>query len=505
MSEREARRRRKPSDIVQKPWRQLVNPFKPLQLISEDEVEAIHEAALRILQETGIRCHVAEARELLRKAGARVDESDARVHLGRDIVEHALKTIPSTVTLSPRNPQRALKLGGNFMATSTVLGPPTITDLVRGRRSGTLADLQEVLKLTQFFNIVHMNGFPVEALDCEVRFRHLDAALAMLTLTDKVPALYCQSRQRIEDVLTLCAMARGESLDEFSKQSGAYAIINTNTPLQYDVPMTIGVMDMARHNQPTLITPFILAGASTPNTLASAIALNTAEILFGVVLSQLVRPGSPVLHGLAVVNVDMKTGSPAYGWADMHRGTIIGAQMARRYNMPIRASIFSSSNTPDFLSGAESSMAAFTAMAAGGHLLMHSFGWLEGGLCTSYEKFVMDCEVMQNIAHMMEPVGVSPDALAFDEIADIGPGGHFFGTSRTIATYETAFYQPMLASTQNYGAWKEAGAKDGAQRATAIWQEALRCYEPPALDANRLEEMTTFVAKRKEQGGAPLD
>jgi trimethylamine---corrinoid protein Co-methyltransferase len=505
MTDRGLRRRRKTSDIVQQPWAQMVNPFKPAELISVDEVESLHQAALSILENTGIRCHVAEAREILQKAGARVDDSKSHVWLGREFVEQALKTVPSQVTLTPRNADHAVRLGGQHMATSTVLGPPHVTDLVRGRRTGKLADLEELLKITQFFNVVHMNGFPLEAQDVEVRFRHLDAALAMLTLTDKVPALYCQSRQRIEDVLTLCAMARGETLKEFGKRPGAYAIINTNTPLQYDVPMTIGVMDMARHGQPTLITPFILAGASTPNTLASALALNTAEILFGVTLAQLVRPGAPVFHGLAVINVDMKTGAPAYGWADMHRGTLIGCQIARRYNMPIRTSIFSSPNTPDYFAGSETAMAAMTAMMSGGHLLMHATGWLEGGLCTSLEKFVLDCELMQNIAHFMRPADTSADAFALQEISEVGPGGHFFGTERTIASYESAFYRPILASTQNYGAWFEAGSKSALERATSIWQEALRTYEQPALDVARLEAMIEFVAKRKEQGGAPLD
>ena len=214
-----------------------------------------------------------------------------------------------------------MKLGHDDFTTAAVLGPPNCTDLIRGRRSGSLADMAELLKLTQFFNAVQMNGWPVEPLDIEVRHRHLDAALAMLTLTDKVPYVFCQSRQRIEDVLTMCAMARGETLEEFSKRPGVFSIINTNTPLQYDVPMTIGVMDMAKYGQPTLLTPFVMAGASTPATIASAMALNTAEVLFGTTLAQLVRPGAPVLYGCAVMNVDMKTGAPAYGLADMHRCT----------------------------------------------------------------------------------------------------------------------------------------------------------------------------------------
>ncbi len=233
--------------------------------------------------------------------------------------------------------------------------------------------------------------------------------------------------------------------------------------------------------------------------------MNTAEILFGVTLAQLVRKGAPVLYGCAAMNVDMKTGSPAYGWADMNRLSLAGGQMARRYNMPMRTSNFSASNVPDFLSGMESTFTGYTALTAGAHLLMHAAGWVEGGLCTSYEKFVLDCEIMQSLQHMMQPVEISEDAFALDEIATVGPGGHFFGTARTIATYETAFYRPLIASTQNHGAWMEEGGRTAAERATALWQEALDAYEAPPLDAARREEMLAYVAKRKEEGGAPLD
>jgi trimethylamine--corrinoid protein Co-methyltransferase len=350
-----------------------------------------------------------------------------------------------------------------------------------------------------------MNGWPVEPLDCEVKDRHLDAAFAMLTLTDKVPYVFCQSRQRIEDVMTLCAMARGETLEQFAASPGVFSIINTNTPLQYDVPMTVGVMEMARMGQPVLLTPFIIAGASTPNSMASAMAMNSAEVLFGLTLAQLVRKGAPVLYGCAALNVDMKTGSPAYGWADMNRFTLVGGQMARRYRMPMRTSNFSAANTPDFLSGMDSTFTSYSAPTAGAHLLMHAAGWVEGGLCTSYEKFVLDCEIVQSLQHMMSPADMSADAFALAEIAEVGPGGHFFGTERTIATYESAFYRPLVSSTQNYGAWAEGGAKDAAQRATAVWQEALRSYEQPPMDEARLEDMRAFVARRKEEGGAPLD
>ena len=506
MSQRStATRRRKATDIVQKPWAQFRNPFQPLRLISDDEVESLHQAGLAILERTGVRCHVAEARNLFRAAGAIIDEADARVRVGRDIVEAALATVPAELTLTPHNLDHAVRLGGRHMTTAAVLGPPYVTDLVRGRRNGTLADMEELLKLTQFFNVVQMNGWPVEPLDCDVKLRHLNGAISMLTVTDKVPYVFCQSRQRIEDVLTLCAMARGETLEQFAQSPGAYSIINSNTPLQYDVPMTIGVMEMARMGQPVLLTPFIIAGASTPNTLAGAMALHTAEILFGATLGQLVRPGAPFVYGCAALNVDMKTGAPAYGWADMNRFTLVGGQMARRYNMPMRSSNFSTSNTPDFLSGMDSTFTSYSSMTAGAHLLMHAAGWAEGGLCTSYEKFVLDCEIVQSLQHMMEPLAITPDSLALDEIDDVGPGGHFFGTERTIATYDSAFYQPLVSTTQNFGAWVEAGSKDAAQRATAVWQEALRCHQPPRLEPARLEQMKAFVAARTEEGGAPLD
>ena len=498
-------RKRRAADIVQKPWSKFRNPMPRLRVISDDEVEKLHDTALTILETIGVRCAVREARDVFTRAGALIDESDARVRIGRDIVEQALKTVPSELTLMPRNPSRACTLGGDSLTTAAVLGPPHCTDLIRGRRTGTLADLQELLKLTQFFNVVQMNGWPVEPLDIEVRVRHLEAAFAMLTLTDKVPYVFCQSRRRIEDVLTMCAIARGETLDTFGERPGVFSIINTNTPLQYDVPMTVGVMDMARHGQPTLITPFVMAGASTPATIASAMALTCAEILFGTTLAQLVRPGAPVVYGCASKNVDMRTGAPSYGMAEMMRCTIIGGQMARRYGMPLRSSNFSASNIADFASGYESANSVSSAIYSGANLLMHAAGWVESGLCTSYEKFVLDCEIVQSMTHILEPVPINDDTLALDEIAEVGPGGHFFGTERTISTVETAFYPPLVSSTQNYGAWIEAGGKTAEQRATAVWQEALKTYQQPVLDPAIAEALDAFVARRKEQGGAPIE
>jgi len=498
------RQRRNSDAIHQKPWKQLRNPFTPAKLISDDEVEAIHQASLQVLETVGVKCAVPEAQSLLAKAGAKLDASTGLIKLGREVVEAALQTVAPALEITPRNPAHVVRLHGPYLATAAVLGPPACKDLIRGRRTGTIDDFRELMKLTQFFNAVQMNGFPVEPQDIAVPIRHLHAARAMLELTDKVPYVFAQSPQRIRDVVTMCALARGETVEQFSQHPGVYSIINTNTPLVFDVPMTTGIMEMARVGQPTLLTPFIIAGASTPATLAGAIVLNNAEILFGLTLAQLVRPGAPMIYGAAVTAADMRTGAPAYGLPDMQRGTIISGQMARRYNMPLRASNFSSSNVPDFASGMESSNSVFAGMMAGNNFLMHAAGWLEGGLCSGYEKFVLDCELLQSMMHTLEPVEVSANSLAIDEIAEIGPGGHFFGSQRTLDTVETAFYRPMISLTQNHGAWSEAGGKDAAQRAVPIWQNALKEYQAPPLDPAIKEALDEFVAKRSEQGGAPL-
>jgi trimethylamine--corrinoid protein Co-methyltransferase len=500
-----ARQPRRSRAIRQMPWKQWINPHPSISIVSDAAVDAIHQTALHILEAIGVVVHAPEGRAIFAKAGARVDEETRRVRVGADIVEHALKSIPSRITLTPHNPARTVTLGENFMVTAAVLGPPACTDLERGRRSGTLADLSELLKLTQFFNAIHMNGWPVEPLDIEVRNRHLEAARAMLTLTDKVPYVFCQSPGRIRDVFEMCAIARGETLDEFANSPGVFSIINTNTPLQYDLPMTTGVIEMARFGQPVLITPFTLAGATTPATVASAMAMNTAEVLFGLTLAQLVRPGAPVVYGCAVKPVDMRTGAPAYGLADAARCKHIAGQLARRYRIPLRTSNFSASNIADMAAGYESQASVWSGVTAGTSLMMHAAGWLEGGLCTGYEKFVIDIEIMQMIAAWLEPVEVNEDTLAFEEIKGIGPGGHFFGTERTINTVETAFNHPLVSITQNYGSWMEAGGEDAPRRALKIWKQALREYDKPPLDPARSEALDAFVAKRIEQGGAPID
>jgi trimethylamine--corrinoid protein Co-methyltransferase len=496
---------RRDGSIHQSPWRQLRNPYRPYELVSADEIEAIHGASLEILERIGIRFSLPVAREIFRKAGALVDEETQRVRLGREIVEQALRTVPDSVTLQSYNPERTVTLGRDKLVFATVLGPPYCHDIARGRRQGTLVDYGDFIKLAQFFNIIHLiGGSPVEPGDIPVPIRHLDAVEVMLNLSDKIPYVFCQSQRRILDAFEMIAIARGLTMDELSKTPSTYSIINTNSPLQYDLPMTEGVIEMARFGQPTLITPFTLAGATTPITLAGAIAQQNAEILAGVVLAQLVRPGAPVLYGAATSNVDMRTGSPGYGSPESVRATFISGQLCRRYGMPMRSSNFNGSTSADYQAAIESQLAACSAISAGANLLMHAAGWIEGGLCASFEKFVLDVEMLQMMAVWLEPPRIDKETLALDVIAEVGPGGHFFGTGQTIQHYESAFYLPMVFNTRSHGQWVEDGKLDATARAHQVYLQAMKECKPPTLDPGRREAIHAFVERRKAEGGAPL-
>lgn len=340
--------RRRDAPLVQLPWGQPLNTLGPVDLLSADEIEALHATSLRILETIGVWFHDDDARDIFRRAGAEVDEDSRRVRIGRDIVEEALSRVVPAFTLTPRNPERAVRIGDGCLAFTTVLGPPVCTDLERGRRPGTLADFADLMCLGQHFNVIHMMaGSAVEPGDVPVPLRHLQSTRTMLRLSDKVPYVFCHSRRRIHDTLDMIAMTHGLRREDLATTPSTYAIINTNSPLQYDGPMAGSVIEMARHGQPVLLTPFSLAGATMPVSFASAIAMSDAEMLAGLMLAQFVRPGAPFVTGPKTLNVDMKTGAPAFGSGQGNQAVLVGAQLARRYGLPFRASNFSSSNAPD--------------------------------------------------------------------------------------------------------------------------------------------------------------
>jgi trimethylamine--corrinoid protein Co-methyltransferase len=299
----------------------------------------------------------------------------------------------------------------------------------------------------------------------------------------------------------MMAISRGITLDEMAADPGVTTIVSINSPRLFDDAMGDGLIAMAEHGQPVAITPFTLMGAMTPVTLPAALAQQNAEALFGVALTQLVNPGTPVMYGAFTSNVDMRSGAPAFGTPENTKANVIAGQLARRYKLPYRTSNTNASNAVDLQAAYETSMATWGAVMGGGNLIYHAAGWLEGGLTASYEKLILDVEILQNMMEVLRPIDFSEDEMGFDAIASVPTGGHFFGAEHTMARYETAFYQPMLSDWTNHGAWEAAGSKHASERATALWQQALEEYEEPVMEPARREELDAYVAKRKEEIG----
>ena len=496
--------RRASLGIEQLPWSLPVNPDKPTEPLDEDGVQAIHEAAMRIIEEIGIEFLNPEAVEILRKAGCIIE--DQNVRMGRELVMEQLGHAPARFTITPRNPERRIELGGKRILFGNVSSPPNCSDLERGRRTGTRESYRDFIKLTQFFNCIHFaGGYPVEPLDSHPSVRHLDCLYDKLTLTDKVVHAYSLGKERVEDVMEMVRIAGQLTHEAFEATPRMFTNINSSSPLRHDYPMLDGAMRLARRGQPTVVTPFTLAGAMAPVTMAGAVAQSVAEGLAAIVLLQIVRPGCPTALGTFTSNVDMKSGAPAFGTPEYMRATQISGQMARFYGLPLRATNACAANCPDAQASWESAFSLWAAVSAGVNMVYHAAGWLEGGLCASYEKFVMDCETLQQTIVYLKGVSASEADLAIDAIREVGPGGHFFGCAHTQERYETAFYSPFLSDWSNFETWQERGSVRTPERANRIWKQILADFEAPPMDPAVEEELQAFVAKRKEEGGAPTD
>ncbi|MBL8058412.1 MAG: trimethylamine methyltransferase family protein, partial [Anaerolineales bacterium] len=376
-----------------------------------------------------------------------------------------------------------------------------VTDLERGRRPGTLADYNDCLKLIQRVDLLHLAGEQVMALhDVPPSFRHLRRLAGAITLTDKALLEAAHGRIITADNLALARLIFGADLGDPAAGPVIGGIINASSPLRYDERMLGGLITYARAGQAAIITPFILAGAMSPISLAAALAQQNAEALAGVALTQLVRPGAPVVYGGFTTNVDMKSGSPAFGTPEGAWAMVAGAQLARRYRLPYRGSgSLNTAKLPDAQAVTETLWTTWPAVLAHTNFIMHSAGWLEGGLCASYEKFIIDLESVAMFYHFLGGFAITPETLALDMIAEVGPGGHHFGTAHTQARFSTEFYQPFLADRQNYESWLAAGGQDAPRRAQAVWQAMLARYTPPALDPGRHEAVLDYVQRRERE------
>lgn len=489
--------------IAQLPWQEVLNTYQPMQLLDEERIEVLHRNSMRILSELGIRVLSEKAMDILEAAGAIVDRENMTIRIDESLVNAALATVPSRFTLTSRNPDKLLNIGGNAMAFGLVAGPPNVHDRINGRRAGNLKDYENFTRLAHYFNAIHILGNQVCApIELPANSRHLDTYNANLTLSDLCYHCTAIGRGRAIDGIKMMAIARGATLDDMHANPGVITIISVNSPRMFDDAMADGLMAMAEHGQPVTVTPFTLMGAMTPVTLAAALCQQNAEALFGVVLTQLVNPGTPVMYGAFTSNVDMRSGAPAFGTPENAKANVIAGQLARRYRLPYRTSNANASNAVDLQAAYETEMATWGAVLGGANLIYHAAGWLEGGLTASYEKLVLDVEILQNMMGFLAPMPFDEDDLGFDAIKNVPAGGHFFGSEHTMSRYETAFYQPMLSNWQNHGAWQEAGGKDALERATDIWQQALREYEQPAMDPTIREELDTYIAHRKEEIGS---
>lgn len=484
----------------------LRHPFAAQAAFSDDEVAAIHDTALRVLEELGIRVLLDEARTILRAAGARVDEDGLMVRIGRDMVAEALRVAPRSIRLRAADPahERTFEPGAMlFMAGS---GCPNVTDRLRGRRAGTRESFVETLRLQQSFDVIHMHGPSAEPQDVPVQLRHYALMEDQLANGSKPLFVYSRGRGQVEEAFHMIRLARG--LDEAEFRNGVWAttVINTNSPRQIDVPMARGIIDFARAGQLSLITPFCLAGAMAPVTVSGALVLQHAEALAGIVLAQMAAPGAPVAYGGFSSNVDMKSGSPAFGTPEHIRANLGSGQLARFIGLPWRSATGAASNVPDAQGAAETVMALWGAVLAQATVTVHAAGWLEGGLTFGFEKFICDVEALQIMAEMARPAPADAAALAFDAIAEVPPGGHFFATQHTMERYQTAFYAPLVADLSNHGAWTEAGGLRADDRATAIWQAVLADFVPPRACDGAAGRLAKWVADRRHAGGvAPED
>ncbi len=494
------RPRRGPAGVPQLPWRRLVNPFRPVEILSADQMEAIHHASLRILSEIGMEVLGDRALDAFARAGARVDRITRNVRLDPAQVEDLVALAPPAFRLHARNPERDVVFGGADLVFCAVGGPAFVSDLDRGRRPGNIADFTDYVRLIGALDVLHQEGGgPLEPTDLPVETRHLDQYRVFATELDKTWHGLGTGRVVVDDAIEVVCLIRGLDRDRLAREPSLITIINTNSPLRLDGPMSDGLIEMALHGQPVVATPFTLAGAMSPVSLAGAIALQNAEALFLVALAQIVRPGAPMIYGAFTSNVDMRTGSPAFGTPESVKSQFASGQMARRYGLPWRSSNATASPVVDAQAAYEAEMAVWGAVMGGVNLLYQGAGWLEGGLTASFEKLIIDAEILQMISEVLQPFIVDDASLGLEAIAEVGPGGHFFGAAHTLERYETAFYTPMVSDWRNFETWQADGSHTATERANGIWKRLLAEAVPPPMDPAMAETLDAFVDRRKAE------
>jgi trimethylamine--corrinoid protein Co-methyltransferase len=475
--------------------------FEPLS----DEALAVIDAGVdRLAAEVGVQFDHPRALELFRAAGQSVDE--ACVRFDRGFLRAQASLAPSEFRLRARNPERDLVVGGDHMIFCPAQGPPFVR-IGDERRDGTLADLESLLELTHLSAALDTPGRNIlEPNDVPLDVRHLVRGLASIRLTDRVWSGEPSSEEVAADCLRLAEIVFG-GREVIEEKPVLFVNCNVNSPLRFDSRMLEGILNYAAAGQAVLVTPFLLMGAMAPVSVPAALVQQCVEALAGIALVQLVRPGTPCVLGSFLSATDMKTGSPAFGGPESALGLYASGQIARRLGLPWRSGggTLTASPLVDFQAGYESMNTLQAAFLAGANVCWQSAGWLEGGLVTSFEKFVADCELLDLLLHQFTALEVDEESLAFGAHLEVGHGGHFFGAEHTLARFRDCFWRPTIATTDNVDRWRRGGSLDQAARAGVRWRELLEGYERPPLDEAVEAELVEFVERRAAELGDEVD
>lgn len=458
----------------------------------------VESKADQILAEVGIEIRDdEESLRLFRAAGATVDGLNVRFQPGQ--VRELCATAPAEFTQHARNPTRSVQIGGNNVVLAPTYGSPFVRDLPGGRRYGTIADFQNFVKLAYSTPWLHHSGGTVcEPTDVAVNKRHLDMVYAHLRYGDKGFMGSVTAPQRAADSIEMARIAFGAEFVD--RNCVILGNVNVNSPLVWDATMTGALKTYAAANQAAVVVPFILGGAMGPVTTAGAVAQAHAETMVGVALTQLVRPGAPAIYGNFLSSMALRSGSPTFGMPEPALGSLIVGQLARRVGLPLRCSgAFTSSKVPDGQAMAESTVSMMSALLCGANFILHSAGWLEGGLAMGYEKFMMDLDLCGAAHTYLKGVSLDDDQFALDAFNEVGPGKHFFGSQHTLRHYETAFYEPPLSDSNSFEQWRDAGETTSEQRAAVLVRETLTNYELPPMDEAINDALLDFMGRRKSE------
>lgn len=466
------------------------------ELLTEEGLALVEAKADDILAEVGIEIRNDDvARDLFRGAGATVTGDLVRFDRGH--VKALCATAPASFTQRARNPERNVQIGGDAVVLAPAYGSPFVRDLAGGRRYASLDDFERFVKLTYATPWLHHSGGTVcEPVDVPVSKRHLDMVYAHLRYSDKALMGSVTHPSRAADSIDMMRVVFGA--DVVDRDCVILGNVNVNSPLVWDAAMTGALRTYAAANQAPVVVPFILGGAMGPVTTAGAIAQAHAETLVGVALGQLTRPGSPVIYGNFLSSMSLRSGSPTFGTPEPALGSLVVGQLARRVNLPLRCSgAFTASKIPDGQAMLESAVSMQAAVLCGAHFILHSAGWLEGGLAMGYEKFVMDADLCGALHTYYKGLDLSDDQFALDGFLELGPGKHFFSAQHTLRHYETAFYDAPTADNSSFEQWRDAGSTDTVTRAARLVEQTLADYERPPMDDAVHEALVEFIARRK--------